>query len=176
MGNADGIQQHFASNTLTCCTTLGGVTAVHLPEVGIVLVDAKTLEKRLIVDKTELGGNAFGENTGMQQPVLRLVEFLVCDTRFPLDALEIRHLAGFARDLDRRGRGIFRRHQQGDHQAQDDACRNGTQYQVTPAQRDAQILADDGYRVARGSRGNDRRYARAQSGAYGIHRLRLTAR
>src|SRR3546814_9825726 len=81
------------------------------------------------------------------QAILRLVEFLVVNTSLALDPLKIGYLVRLARNFDRRGCRILRRHQQGRDQADQETDRNRAEDHIAPAHGDAQILAQ--YEIGR---------------------------
>src|SRR3546814_18456513 len=62
-----------------------------------------------------------------------------------LDPLKIGDLARLARNFDRRGCRILRRHQQGRDQADQETDRNRAEDHIAPAHGDAQILAQYGW-------------------------------
>src|SRR3546814_20088016 len=72
----------------------------------------------------ELLWDARGKCPRFQQAILRLVEFLVGNTSLALDPLKIGDLVRLARNFDRRGCRILRRHQQGRAQADQETDRN----------------------------------------------------
>src|SRR3546814_3190355 len=61
-----------------------------------------------------------------------------------LDPLKIGDLVRLARNFDRRGCRILRRHQQGRDQADQETDRNRAEDHIAPAHGDAQILAQYG--------------------------------
>ena len=68
---------------------------------------------RGIVGETELASDPLRELLGLQEAILSLIKFLIGDAGVALDAVDVDHPVGIARDLQPRGGLIFAGHQRG---------------------------------------------------------------
>src|SRR5206468_6084152 len=112
--------------------------------------------RRRVVFETEFAGDALSERFRLQKAVLSLVELLVRDAGVALDAVDVHHLVGVARDLEPGRRCIFARHECRDENSAERTQRHSAEQHPPPARGGPDQAADRGNAFRARRAGNHR--------------------